>query len=114
MINITRKPPDQAALVVTYLQFPIQVCFPCNVSPSPTLLSSRALVVLIIVYINPKTMQQHSHLAVYLQRCVNEAPLLIASRLSICLSVTGLPLAFERKLIERPKLTRNISVLAYI
>jgi len=25
----TRKPPVEAALVVTYLQFPIQVCFPC-------------------------------------------------------------------------------------
>jgi len=24
-----RKPPVEAALVVTYLQFPIQVCFPC-------------------------------------------------------------------------------------
>jgi len=29
-IIITRKPPVEAALVVTYLQFPIQVCFPCN------------------------------------------------------------------------------------
>jgi len=46
---ITRKPPVEAALVVTYLQFPIQVCFPCNASPSPTLLPSRILVVLIIV-----------------------------------------------------------------
>ena len=25
----TRKPPVEAALVVTYLQFPAQVCFPC-------------------------------------------------------------------------------------
>jgi len=32
----TRMPPVEAALVVTYLQFPIEVCFPCSVSPSPT------------------------------------------------------------------------------
>jgi len=29
-----RKPPVKAALVVSYLQFPIQVCFPCSASPS--------------------------------------------------------------------------------
>jgi len=31
--NYTRKPPVEAALVVTYLQFPIQVCFPCIGQP---------------------------------------------------------------------------------
>ena len=29
----TRKPPVEAALFVTYLQFPIQVCFPCIGQP---------------------------------------------------------------------------------
>ena len=27
------KPPVKAALVVTYLQFPVQVCFPCSAGP---------------------------------------------------------------------------------
>jgi len=31
----------EAALVVTYLRFPIQVCFPCSEGTSPTLLPSR-------------------------------------------------------------------------
>ena len=35
-ITVTGMPPVDAALVVTYLQFPIQVCFPCSASPSPT------------------------------------------------------------------------------
>jgi len=39
-VSITRKPPVEAALVVTYVHFPIQVCFPCSASPSPTLLPS--------------------------------------------------------------------------
>jgi len=39
-IIITRMLPVEATLVVTYLQFPIQVCFPCSTSPSPTLLPS--------------------------------------------------------------------------
>ena len=39
-INITRKPPVEAALVVTYLQFSIQICFRTSASPSPTLLRS--------------------------------------------------------------------------
>jgi len=42
---VYRKPPVEAALVVTYLQFPIQVCFPCSTSPSPTLPLSLTLVV---------------------------------------------------------------------
>ena len=44
-------PPVKAALVVTYLQFPIQVCFPCSASMSPTDIASVVdnLVVLIIV-----------------------------------------------------------------
>ena len=55
---LTRKPPAEAALVVTYLQFPIQVCFPCigqpvidfaSVTVTNTFLNS--LVVLIIVMI---------------------------------------------------------------
>ena len=55
---LTRKPPVEATLVVTYLQFPIQVCFPCigqpvidfaSVTVTNTFLNS--LVVLIIVMI---------------------------------------------------------------
>ena len=38
------SPHVEAALVVTYFQFPVQVCFSCNASPSPTLLPSRTLV----------------------------------------------------------------------
>ena len=34
--TITRKPPVEAALVVTYLQFPIQVCCPCSARQSLT------------------------------------------------------------------------------
>ena len=48
-VGWTRKPPVEAVLAVTYLQFPIQVCFPCSASSSPTLLPSPTLVVLIIV-----------------------------------------------------------------
>jgi len=48
---VTRTPPVKAAMVDTYLQFPIQVCFPCRTSPSPTLLPSQTLVVLITVLI---------------------------------------------------------------
>jgi len=70
-INYTRKPPVEAELVVTYLQFPSHLCCPCGASPccarrqecrwvtvwrctdrhSPTLLPLPTLVVLIIVYI---------------------------------------------------------------
>jgi len=32
--RLQSKPPVRAALVVTYLQFPIQVCFPCGAAPS--------------------------------------------------------------------------------
>ena len=39
----SRKPPVEAALVVTYLQFPVQVCLPCSASMSPTLLLSQTL-----------------------------------------------------------------------
>jgi len=31
----TRNPPVEAALIVTYLQFPIHVCFPCNDHAQP-------------------------------------------------------------------------------
>jgi len=34
--RLQSKPPVEAALVVTYLQFPIQVCFPRSASPSTT------------------------------------------------------------------------------
>ena len=40
-VGLTRTLPVAAALVVIYLQFPIQVCFPCSASPSPTLLPSQ-------------------------------------------------------------------------
>jgi len=47
------KPPVEAALVVTYLQFTIQVCFPCSASPSttPTVTDTflNSLVILIVV-----------------------------------------------------------------
>ena len=56
---ITRKPPVEAALIVTYLQFPIQVCFPYIGQPvdhaqpaTPTVTVTDSLVVLIIVIIN--------------------------------------------------------------
>jgi len=35
------KPPVEAALVVSYLQFPIQVCFPCSARRRPRPLPSR-------------------------------------------------------------------------
>ena len=34
--SVLESPPVEAALVVTYLQFPIQVCRPCSSSPSTT------------------------------------------------------------------------------
>jgi len=37
-------------VVVNYLQFPIQVCFSCSASPSPTLLPSQTRVVFIEDY----------------------------------------------------------------
>ena len=54
---MTRKPPDklpvEAALVVTYLQFPIQVCYPCIGQPTTNTASITGnLVVLIIVMID--------------------------------------------------------------
>jgi len=51
------KPPVEAVLVVTYLQFPIQVCFPCSACPSTTPSVAvtdtflNSLVVLIVVLI---------------------------------------------------------------
>jgi len=33
LMSVTRTHPVQTALVVTYLQFPIQVCFPCTGQP---------------------------------------------------------------------------------
>jgi len=51
---ITKKPPVKAAPVVTYLQFPIQVCFPCISQPvtnTASVIVTDTLVVLIIVII---------------------------------------------------------------
>jgi len=45
-----RTPPVEAALIVTYLQFPIQVCFPCIGQPVTDIASvTDNLVVLVIV-----------------------------------------------------------------
>ena len=73
----TRKPPVEAALVVTYLQFPIQVCFPGLIvcPPRPTSHAHfrhvtdtfrNSLVVLTIVWV-PKIQNRahdpdHAHL----------------------------------------------------
>jgi len=57
VIIIARKPPVEAALaalVVTYLQFPIQVCFLCigqPVTDTTSVTVTDTLVVLIIVMI---------------------------------------------------------------
>jgi len=68
----TRKPPVEATLAVTYLQFPIQVCFPCicqpvtdtaSVAVTDTFLnSSRALIVVAMCVVVVTTMKLQERL----------------------------------------------------
>ena len=58
LVESRKPPPVQAALVVTYLQFPIQVCFPCSASPSvtdPASVTDTHFRVFIVVVIQQQT-----------------------------------------------------------
>ena len=54
LVNYTRTPPVEAALVVTYLQFPIQVCFPCIgqlVTDTASVIDNLVVVIIVMVYL---------------------------------------------------------------